>query len=99
MTRGDVKGKSRGLEKLLVAVGALEREVSFVLLEMVVHSVLTLLRNTAVVANVEAGGILLIDIGHWVGVGWYVRHINFCEAPTTSVHSGWSVLRRSSPLE
>jgi hypothetical protein len=69
MTRGDVKGKSRGLEELLVAVGALEREVSFVLLEMIVHSILTFLCNTAMVANVEASGILLIDIGHWVGVG------------------------------
>lgn len=69
MTRGDVKGKSRCLEELLVTVGTLEREVSFVFLEMIVHSILTFLRNTAMLANIETGGILLIYIGHRVWVG------------------------------
>jgi hypothetical protein len=66
VTRGDVKGKSRGLEELFVAVSTLEREVSFVFLEMIVHSILTFLRNTAMLADVEAGCILLIYIGHRV---------------------------------
>jgi hypothetical protein len=61
---GDVKGECGGLEELLVAVGALEWEMSFVLLEMVVHSVLTLLCDATMLTNVEAGRILFISVGH-----------------------------------
>lgn len=64
MAGGDVKGECGGLEELLVAVRALEWEMSFVLLEMVVHSVLTLLCDATMLTNVEACGILFISVGH-----------------------------------
>lgn len=60
----DVKGKSNCLEELLVAVGALERESPFVLLEVIVHSVLPLLGDATMRANIVAGSILLIDVRH-----------------------------------
>jgi hypothetical protein len=60
----DVEGKSNCLEELLVAVGALERESPFVLLEVIVHSVLTLLGDPAMRANIVAGSIFLIYVRH-----------------------------------
>jgi hypothetical protein len=64
MAGADVEGKSSGLEELLVAVGALERESPFVLLEVIVHSVLTLLGDPAMRTNIVAGSILLIYVRH-----------------------------------
>jgi hypothetical protein len=72
MAGGDVKGECGGLEELLVAVGALEREVSLVLLEMIVHSVLTLLCDATMLTNVESGRILFIGVGWHLGRGQMV---------------------------
>jgi hypothetical protein len=59
----DVDSKSGRLEELFVTVGTLEREVAFMGFEMVIHGILTVLRNATVRTTKCAIGIFVIDGG------------------------------------
>jgi hypothetical protein len=62
MSGGNVNGQSLGVEKLLLTGLALEREMTFVTLHMVVHRVLILLCGLADAAYKLSRGILLVRI-------------------------------------
>lgn len=59
----DVDSKSSGLEELLVTMGTLEREMTFMGFNVVIHGILTVLRNATVRATICSVGIFLIDDG------------------------------------
>jgi hypothetical protein len=79
-------GKCLRVEKLLLADLALEREMTFMLLQMIMHSILILLRSLANLTDVLTGSVLLVCICHVGSRGGAAGGINFIKVMCLSLH-------------